>query len=129
MTTIKAMRPGFGGHGNQCPGREWLFHRGDHPSAIPGPCRFRSNAGVVDIGDVRGGAHNSSGFVRIVGDLQAGGVCIGAPWVRSPAPCNCLMPESVCLSVILGNALGRSLSLFSNSSWRICFTDPGRITT
>ena len=70
---------GFGGHGNQCPGRERLFHRGDHPSAIPGPCRIRSNAGVVDIGDVRGGAHNSSGFVRIVGDLQAGGTCVGAP--------------------------------------------------
>src|ERR1700693_6072464 len=47
---------GFGGHGYQCPGRERLFHRGDHPSAIPGPCRIRSNASVVDIGDVRGGA-------------------------------------------------------------------------
>src|SRR5713226_9726512 len=34
------------------------------------------------------------------------------------------MPESVCLSMILGNALGRSLSLSSNSSWCICFTDP-----
>jgi hypothetical protein len=55
---------GFGGHGNQCPGRERLFHRGNHPSAIPGPCRIRSNAGVLNIGDVRGGAHNSSGFVR-----------------------------------------------------------------
>ena len=29
-------------------------------------------------------------------------------WVHSPAPCNCWMPESVCLSTILGNALGRS---------------------
>jgi hypothetical protein len=35
----------------------------------PAPCRIRSNAGVVAIGDVRGGAHNSSGFVRIGGDL------------------------------------------------------------
>src|ERR1700677_1687827 len=34
------------------------------------------------------------------------------------------MPESVCLSMILGNALGRSLSPPSNSSWCICFTDP-----
>src|SRR6266403_549701 len=34
------------------------------------------------------------------------------------------MPESVCLSMILGNALGRSLSPSSNSSWCICFTDP-----
>src|SRR5712671_4923807 len=34
------------------------------------------------------------------------------------------MPESVCLSKILGNPLGRSLSPFSNSSWCICFTDP-----
>src|SRR4029077_19310046 len=45
-------------------------------------------------------------------------------WVRLPAPSNCWMPESVCLSVILGNALGRSLSLSSNSSWCMCFTDP-----
>src|SRR5271154_591743 len=45
-------------------------------------------------------------------------------WVRSPAPCNCWMPESGCLSMILGNALGRSLSLSSNFSWCICFTDP-----
>src|SRR5271163_3432935 len=34
------------------------------------------------------------------------------------------MPESACLSMILGNALGRSLSPSSNSSWCICFTDP-----
>src|SRR6266446_233448 len=34
------------------------------------------------------------------------------------------MPETVCLSMILGNALGRSLSPSSNSSWCICFTDP-----
>jgi hypothetical protein len=45
--------------GNQCPGRERLFHRGD-PSAIPGPCRIRSNGGVVAIGVVRGGAHPRS---------------------------------------------------------------------
>ena len=52
-----------------------FFDRGDHPSAIPGPGGIHSNAGVVDIGTVRGGAHNSSGFVRIVGDLQAGDAC------------------------------------------------------
>jgi hypothetical protein len=40
-----------------------LFHRGDRPSAITGPCRIRSNAGVVAIGDVRGGGQNSSGFL------------------------------------------------------------------
>src|ERR1700731_815805 len=34
------------------------------------------------------------------------------------------MPESVCLSTILGNALGRSFSPSSNSPWCICFTDP-----
>jgi hypothetical protein len=51
-------------------GREWLFHRRDLPSAIPGPCRIRSNRGVVAIGDVRGGAHNSFGSVRIGGNLQ-----------------------------------------------------------
>src|ERR1700691_1316291 len=34
------------------------------------------------------------------------------------------MPESVCLSMILGNALGRFLSLSSNFSWCICLTDP-----
>ena len=33
-------------------------------------------------------------------------------------------PESVYLSMILGNALGRSLSPSSNSSRCICFTDP-----
>jgi len=55
---------------------ERLFHRGDHPSAIPGPCRIRSNGGVAAIGDVRGGVHNSSGFVRIGGDLQAGDACV-----------------------------------------------------
>src|ERR1700687_2761134 len=33
------------------------------------------------------------------------------------------MPESVYLSMILGNALVRSLSLSSNSSWCICFKD------
>src|SRR4029077_790996 len=44
---------GFAGHGNQCIGRERLFHRGDHSSAIPRPCRIRSNGGVVAIGDVR----------------------------------------------------------------------------
>ena len=42
-----------------------LFHRGNYPSAIPGPCRIRSNGGLAAIGDVRGGAHNSSGFVRV----------------------------------------------------------------
>jgi len=36
----------------------------------------------------------------------------------------CWMPESVCWSMILENALGRSLSPSSNSSWYICFTDP-----
>ena len=30
----KGVSAGFGGHGNQCPGRKWLFHRGGHPSAI-----------------------------------------------------------------------------------------------
>ena len=45
-------------------------------------------------------------------------------WVRSPAPCNCLMPESVWLRMILENAMGHSLSLSSNSSWCICFTNP-----
>src|SRR4029077_3551211 len=34
------------------------------------------------------------------------------------------MPESVCFSMIFGNALGRSLSPSSNSSWCICFTSP-----
>jgi len=41
--------------------------------------RIRSNAGVVDIGDVRGGADNSSSLVRIVGNLQASGACVAAP--------------------------------------------------
>jgi hypothetical protein len=36
------------------------------------------------------------------------------------------MPESVCLSMILGNAPGRSFSPSSNSSWCICFTDRDR---
>jgi hypothetical protein len=32
--------------------------------------------------------------------------------------------ESVCFSMIFGNALGRSFSPSSNSSWCICFTYP-----
>jgi len=60
---------GFAGHGNQYPGRERLFHRGDRPSAIPGPCR-RSERGVVAVGIVRGGGQNSSGSVGIGGDLK-----------------------------------------------------------
>src|ERR1700739_2228304 len=36
------------------------------------------------------------------------------------------MPESVCLRLILGNALGRSSPPSSNSSWYICFTGPSR---
>jgi len=82
---------GFGNHAYQCPGRERLFHRGDHPSAIPGPCGIRSNASGIDIGDVRGGAHNPSGFVRVVGRLQAGGACVGAAgcarWRHAIAGC------------------------------------------
>jgi hypothetical protein len=34
------------------------------------------------------------------------------------------MPGSACLSMMSGNALGRSLSPSSNSSWCICFTNP-----
>jgi hypothetical protein len=37
---------------------------------------------------------------------------------------NCWMPESVCFSMIWGNALGHSLLPSSNSSWCIYFTDP-----
>jgi hypothetical protein len=77
--TTKGDSAGFGGHGNQCPGCERLFYRRDHPPRIPAPCRIGSNAGVVDIGAVRGGAHNPSGFVRIVGDLQAVDVCVANP--------------------------------------------------
>jgi len=40
------------------------------------------------------------------------------------ASCNYWMPESVYFSVIFGNALGRSFSPSSNSSWCICFTYP-----
>src|SRR6266478_9234430 len=54
---------GFAGHGNQCPGRELLYHRGDLPSGSRGACRLGSNRGVVAISHVRGGAHNSAGFV------------------------------------------------------------------
>ena len=49
----KSISAGFGGHGNRCPGREQLFHRGGHPSPISAPSGIRSNAGIVDIGDVR----------------------------------------------------------------------------
>src|ERR1700730_9640025 len=34
------------------------------------------------------------------------------------------MPESVCFSMILGNALGRFFSPSFNSLWCTCFTDP-----
>jgi hypothetical protein len=56
---------GFGGNGNQCPRRERFFHRRDHPSGIPAPCRICSNAGVVDIGAVCRGTHHSSGLFAL----------------------------------------------------------------
>jgi hypothetical protein len=48
------------------------------PQYLP-PCRIRSNAGVIDIGHVRGRAHNSSSIVRTGGDLRAGDVCVAHP--------------------------------------------------
>ena len=65
-----------------------------------------------------------SGFVRIGGDLQASDVCIAALRCARRRRCNCRMPESVCLSVIPGNALGRSLSLSSNLRGVSGFTNP-----
>src|SRR5277367_2663163 len=44
---------GFGSHGNQCPGRDRLYHRGDLPSGSRGASRLDSNGGVAAIGDVR----------------------------------------------------------------------------
>jgi hypothetical protein len=44
-------------------------------------------------------------------------------WARSRAPCNCWMPQSVCLSVMWGSALGRSSSPPCNFSWFICLSD------
>ena len=41
-----------------------------------------------------------------------------------PLPCNCWMPESVCLLHDLGKCWAASLSPSSKSSWCICFTDP-----
>src|SRR3984893_18429251 len=70
---------GFAGHGNQCPGRERLYHRGDLPSGSRGAHRLDSNGGVVAIGDVRGGAYNSAGFVYIGGNLQTSDVCVADP--------------------------------------------------
>ena len=40
---------GCTGHGDQCPVRERLCHRGDHPPAIGCAGQLRSNRGVVDI--------------------------------------------------------------------------------
>src|SRR5260370_5684996 len=71
---------GFGSHGNQCPGRDRLYHRGDLPSGSRGASRLDSNGGVVAIGDVRGGAHNSASFVYIGGNLQTSDVCVADPW-------------------------------------------------
>jgi hypothetical protein len=79
-------------------------------SAIPCPCRIHSNRGVVAIRDVRGGAHNCSGFCSHWGRSTSRRRLRCRSWVPSPSPCKCWMPESVCLSMILGNALGRSLS-------------------
>src|SRR6266478_1513682 len=61
---------GFGSHGNQCPSRDRLYHRGDLPSGSRGASRLDSNGGVVAIGDVRGGAHSAASFVYIGGNLQ-----------------------------------------------------------
>jgi hypothetical protein len=46
---------------------------------LPVTCRLRPNICVADIGDVRGGAHNSSGFVRIGGDRQDGDAGVSDP--------------------------------------------------
>ena len=121
----KSDSSGFAGHGNQCSGRERLFHRGDLPSAVPGPCR-RSKRGVVAIGRCTRRRREFLWLCWYWGRSTSRRPLRCCSWVRSPAPCNCSMPESVCMKTILGNALGRSLSLSSNSSWCICFTDPCR---
>src|SRR6266436_3244434 len=69
----------FAGHCDQCPGRERFFHRGDLPSGSRGACRLHSNRGVAAISHVRGGAHNSAGFVCIGGNLQTSDVCVADP--------------------------------------------------
>ena len=73
MTTPNGDATGFAGHRYQCHlGRERLRHRGDHTSAIPGPPRRRSDAGVVDIRPRRSGADDSPGAVRLgQHDLQS----------------------------------------------------------
>ena len=46
---------------------------------VRGASRLDSNGGVVAIGDVRGGAHNSASFVYIGGNLQTSDVCVADP--------------------------------------------------
>ena len=58
---------------------------------------------------------NSSGFVRIVGNLQAGYACVADPGCGRRASCNYWIRESVCFSVIFGNGLGRSFSPYNCS--------------
>src|SRR5579863_8567045 len=72
----KCVSAGFGSHGNQRPGRDRLYHRGDLPSGSRGASRLGSNGGGVAIGDVRGDAHNSASFVYIGGNLQTSDVCV-----------------------------------------------------
>jgi hypothetical protein len=61
-------------------------------SAIPCPCRIHSNRGVVAIRDVRGGAHNCSGFCSHWGRSTSRRRLRWRSWVPSPSPCKCWMP-------------------------------------
>jgi hypothetical protein len=123
MTTIVAFRLAFGGHGNRCPGRVRLIHRGDHPSASPGSCRIRPNAGVVAMGDVCGGAQNSSGFARI-----------GAIYMQATPALLTLGALARAMQLVdagiglfqrdLRKSAGPLVLAVLQSSWFICFTYP-----
>jgi hypothetical protein len=109
-------------HGAWADGSSWdkviplLEDKGFHVTAVHLP--FTTLA--EDAATVERALALQDGPVLLVGHYYGGSS------VLSQALFNCWMPESDCLSMILGNARGRSLSLSSNSSWCICFTGPCR---
>ena len=94
-------------------------------SAIPCPCRIHSNRGVVAIRDVRGGAHNCSGFCSHWGRSTSRRRLRCRSWVPSPSPCKCWMPGIGLFQHDPGKCVGPLFIDIPNSSWCICFPDPG----
>jgi len=114
---------GCAGHGDRCPVRERLCHRGDHPPAIGWAGQLRSNRGVVDIALYAAGR-----------TIPLALFALGAIYKRATSTLLILGALAGAVQLLdagiglfehdLGIAAGRSLLPSSNSSRCICFTDP-----